>query len=185
MLIMMRRTTCLMSLTLQKLSQTCCSSTPLGAKWTPCSGGSCRSADMLLKHACHICNPSSTFCQLHNIVTLMKRFRAQLLSVYECLKRAQEGCLDTLILGSRACVQMDAYTKTVYFAAGSAATTSAWELIGLVLCTGLCTECTRQPAVGGPLVGSWPIHDQLCHCLADTCPAADGTERAGKDGRAI
>ena len=79
---------------------------------------------------------------------------------------------------------MDAYTKTVYVAAGSAATNSAWKLIGLVLCTGLCTECTRQPAVGGPLVGSWPIHDQLCHCLADACSAADGSERAGKNGRA-
>ena len=87
MLIMMGRTTCLMSLTSRKLSQTCCSLTPLGAKWTPSAGGSCRSADMLFKHAHHVCNPSSTFCQLHNIVTLMKIFRAQLLSVYECLKR--------------------------------------------------------------------------------------------------
>ena len=44
-------------------------------------------------------NPSSTFCQLHNIVALMTILRGHLLLVDKCLKRDV-----TLIFGSRACL---------------------------------------------------------------------------------
>lgn len=41
-----------MSLTSQRLSLTCCSSTPLPARWTPSAGDSCRSAPSLLCCTC-------------------------------------------------------------------------------------------------------------------------------------